>query len=105
MISPINLDVCAAISINSALLIQLRLECISKGLFSKSAFYLLSRGHARGQEGDDREHVLQRVDHGHKRHHAHGQSVVVPGLKHHLREAQEHTNTHINANTAPPKHV
>lgn len=46
--------------------------------------HLLCRCHAGGQQRDDREHVLQRVDHCHKRHHRHGERIVVSRLKHHL---------------------
>lgn len=49
--------------------------------------YLFSRGHAGRQEGYDREHVLQRVQHGHEGHHTHRQGVVVPGLQDHLQES------------------
>lgn len=49
--------------------------------------HLLCRGHAGGKQRDDREHVLQGVDHCHERHHRHGECIVVSRLQHHLRWA------------------
>lgn len=41
---------------------------------------LLRATHAGGQQRDDGEHVLQRVDHGDKGQNRHGQRIVVPRL-------------------------
>lgn len=50
---------------------------IQRRLQMKVRVHLLSGGHAGGQQGDDGEHVLQRVDHGHEGHDAHRQGVVI----------------------------
>jgi hypothetical protein len=42
--------------------------------------YLFSAAHAGWQQWYHRKHVLERVDHGDKRHHRHGKCVVVTRL-------------------------
>lgn len=50
--------------------------------------YLFCRSHAGRKERNHWEHVLHGVDHGHKCHHRHGESIIIAGLQHHLQQVK-----------------
>lgn len=52
--------------------------------------------HARWQEGDDGEHVLQRINHRYECHDAHRQGIVVAALEYDL-VLQEDESQHLEA--------
>ena len=61
---------------------------------------LLGRHHARGQQRDHREHVLQWVEHRHHCEHAHRKRVAVARLQHQLLLEQhqlEHREARVHA--------
>ena len=61
---------------------------------------LLGAAHGGGQERNDGEHVLERIEHGDEGQHGHGQGVVVPRLEDHLvleHDEGEHFEARVHA--------
>lgn len=64
---------------------QNKLRAISQPKMKLNAFSCSRLApHARRQQRDDGEHVLQRINHRDERHYAHRQRVVIPALEQNL---------------------